>query len=165
MKRLSLIIPALICGILVSSLYAMTKDRIDSNQRDHALQQIREVVDNPDARLQQTGGDVYAIEDARGGSVFLQSTDTGYNGTITLWVALDRNGVIRGVRIIEHRETPGIGDVIDRQVSGWIERFAGRSLDAPLSWPSDDADAVSGATITTRAVTDAVRRAQEDNRG
>jgi RnfABCDGE-type electron transport complex G subunit len=159
-KQLSLIIPALICGILVSSLYAMTKNRIDSNRTEYALQQIREVIDNPDARLRKLDKDTYAVEDETGGTVFKHFIDAGYNGPIVLWVGLGDNGVIRGVRVLEHRETPGIGDVIDRHVSDWIDRFTGRSLQTTPSTP----DAVSGATITTTAVTDAVHRVLEDHR-
>jgi electron transport complex protein RnfG len=88
----------------------------------------------------------------------------GYNGTIELLVGVDLAGVVTGVRVVQHRETPGLGDPIEARRSDWIEGFRGRSLgDPPASrWTvrkdGGDFDQFTGATITPRAVTRAIAR-------
>jgi electron transport complex protein RnfG len=89
----------------------------------------------------------------------------GYAGPIRLLVALDSAGRVLGVRVLEHHETPGIGDRIETGRSSWIQQFVGRTLgDSPdarwaLSRDGGDYDQLSGATVTSRAVTVAVRDA------
>ena len=88
---------------------------------------------------------------------FVKSTNTkhGYNGNIRLLTAYDISGRVLAVRITDHRETPGLGDAIDRD---WIETFTGRQA-AGTEWalaPEGDFDAITGATITSRAVVRAV---------
>jgi electron transport complex protein RnfG len=89
----------------------------------------------------------------------------GYGGDIHLLVGIDVNGTITGVRVISHRETPGLGDYIDRKKNPWIEQFVGKSLTTPAAkhWKvAKDGgrfDARAGATITPRAVVKAVKYA------
>lgn len=94
----------------------------------------------------------------------------GYAGKIRLVMAVMQDGSLGGVRVVEHHETPGLGDYIDpkkdrNKQQPWIAQFAGRSLaDTPAAaWTvSKDGGAFSyrtGATISARAVTEAVGRA------
>jgi len=89
----------------------------------------------------------------------------GYSGPIRLIVGVHRDGRLTGVRVLEHRETPGLGDRIEARKSDWIESFRGRALGDPPAegWtvkPDGGAfDAFTGATITPRAVVRAVYRA------
>lgn len=87
----------------------------------------------------------------------------GYTGAITLLVAVRyADETIMGVRVIHHRETPGLGDWIDSERSDWIGHFAGHSLSDPdeLGWrvvkDGGIFDQFTGATITPRAVVKAV---------
>jgi len=92
------------------------------------------------------------------------TTPAGYSGPIRLLVAIDPAGEVLGVRVLEHRETPGLGDRIEVRRSDWIEQFEGRSLGRPPleDWQTDrrggEFDTLSSATITSAAVTEAVRR-------
>ncbi len=98
----------------------------------------------------------------------------GYSGDIHLLLGIEADGRIAGARVVEHRETPGLGDAIERRKSDWIESFKGRSLgDPPLEgWTvkrdGGDFDAFTGATITPRAVARGIGRAlvwfEEDGR-
>lgn len=89
----------------------------------------------------------------------------GYSGDIHLLVGIDVDGHVTGVRVTSHRETPGLGDYIDRNKNPWIEQFVGKSLITPVAkhWKvSKDGglfDARAGATITPRAVVKAVKSA------
>jgi electron transport complex protein RnfG len=91
----------------------------------------------------------------------------GYNGDIKLLIAIDEYGLLIGVRVISHRETPGLGDAIDVNRSDWIEDFNGYSLENPgnLGWHVEKDggifDQFTGATITPRAVVKAVHKALE----
>lgn len=95
----------------------------------------------------------------------------GYSGAIKLLAGFSATGQVLGVRVIEHKETPGLGDYIDprkdkNKESPWINQFN----NVPLSLSNKDwhvkkdggeFDAYAGATVTPRAIVKAVHRAQE----
>ncbi len=86
----------------------------------------------------------------------------GYAGSIRLLVGIGADGRLLGVRVVAHRETPGLGDAIDERKSTWIDGFKGRSLGDPAleRWhvkkDGGDFDQFTGATVTPRAVVGAV---------
>ena len=86
----------------------------------------------------------------------------GYSGDILILVGIRFDGQISGVRILSHRETPGLGDAIDVERSDWVLGFNHRSLDNPAAsgWKvkkdGGQFDQFTGATITPRAVVRAV---------
>ena len=88
----------------------------------------------------------------------------GYTGEIRLLVAIDNNDHLLGVRVLQHRETPGLGDGIERRKSDWITDFDDRSLStlAPSLWTvkkdGGAFDQFTGATITPRVVVRTVHR-------
>ena len=89
----------------------------------------------------------------------------GYSGDIALLIGIDASGKVTGVRVTAHRETPGLGDYIERAKSAWIDQFVDKSLATPppKHWKviKDGGifDARAGATITPRAVVRAVKSA------
>lgn len=95
----------------------------------------------------------------------------GYSGDIKLLIAINYDGSIVGVRVIKHKETPGLGDYIDIAKGNWIKLFDGESLEktSEAQWPSEarwkvkkdggQFDYMAGATITPRAVVKAVHKA------
>lgn len=89
----------------------------------------------------------------------------GYSGEIRLLVGIDASGEILGVRVTQHRETPGLGDKIETKKSQWIYSFNGKSLaDVPndqwaVAKDGGQFDQFTGATITPRAVVSAVHGA------
>ena len=91
-----------------------------------------------------------------------QSTE-GYSGTIHMLMALDDRQRIVGVRVVDHKETPGLGDKIDTRKSDWILQFNGLSYGdlSPSDWAVDKDggrfDSFTGATITPRAVVNALK--------
>jgi electron transport complex protein RnfG len=86
----------------------------------------------------------------------------GYSGDINLLIGIHYDGSIAGVRVISHKETPGLGDRIEIDRSPWIDGFAGKSLQSPAEeqWhvkkDGGQFDQFTGATITPRAVVKAV---------
>lgn len=89
----------------------------------------------------------------------------GYSGPIRGIVAIDRQGKVLGVRVTNHKETPGLGDKIERRKSDWVTQFENLSfanLEEELWKVKKDGghfDQMTGATITPRAVVKAVRKA------
>lgn len=107
-----------------------------------------------------------AIKDGRPSAVILQAiAPDGYSGAIHLLVGIHADGRVAGVRVIGHRETPGLGDKIELAKSPWIRSFEGKSLTNPAAdgWAvkkdRGEFDQFAGATITPRAVVGAVHRA------
>lgn len=99
-------------------------------------------------------------------AVILQvNAPDGYSGTIQLLVGIMLDGTLSGVRVIQHKETPGLGDQIELAKSPWIKSFTGKSLSNPQErgWAvkkdQGDFDQFAGATITPRAVVTAVHKA------
>ena len=97
--------------------------------------------------------------------VFTSVAPNGYNGSIRLLVGIKVNGQLAGVRVVKHQETPGLGDVVSITHSDWILGFDNKSLSNPDSkhWKvkrdGGIFDQFTGATITPRAVVNAVHNA------
>lgn len=94
----------------------------------------------------------------------------GYSGDIKLLIAIRADGSISGVRVLAHKETPGLGDYIDVLHSNWIKLFNDESLSKTAAkqlieteWhvkkDGGKFDYMVGATITPRAVVKAVFKA------
>lgn len=89
----------------------------------------------------------------------------GYSGDIKLLIAIQYDGSIAGVRVLTHKETPGLGDYIDILKGNWIKLFDGESLSktSDPQWKvkkdGGQFDYMAGATITPRAVVKAVHKA------
>lgn len=97
--------------------------------------------------------------------VFTSIAPNGYNGSIYLLVGVNADGTLSGVRVVKHRETPGLGDVVEISRSDWILGFNDKSLINPddKGWKvkrdGGVFDQFTGATITPRAVVKAVHNA------
>ena len=107
-----------------------------------------------------------ALKDGKPSAIILHATaPDGYSGAIQLLVGIQADGRLAGVRVLNHRETPGLGDKIDLAKSPWIRSFDGKSLQTPSAegWAvkkdRGEFDQFAGATITPRAVVKAVHKA------
>lgn len=95
------------------------------------------------------------------------TSHNGYSGDIEIMVGIKMDGEITSVKIINQQETPGLGDLILESKSDWILSLFGKSLNTPnaKNWKvkkdGGDFDQITGATISPRAVIEAVKRALE----
>lgn len=112
------------------------------------------------------GKDVTIYRARKGGritAVAYEIFGTGYAGEIKLMMGIDADGRLLGVRVLAHKETPGLGDKIEVKKGDWILRFTGLSLGnpSPERWKvkkdGGDFDQFAGATITPRGVIAAIR--------
>lgn len=89
----------------------------------------------------------------------------GYSGDIGLLIGISADGVVTGVRVTRHKETPGLGDYIELPKSPWVLQFDGKQLTESnqaiwkVKKDGGQFDARAGATITPRAIVKAVRDA------
>ena len=89
----------------------------------------------------------------------------GYAGSIDLLIGLNSRQSITGLTVLSHQETPGIGDIIEVEKSPWLKNFTGKgNMDAksrPWSFTThgEGFEAITGATITTKAVLESVQSA------
>ncbi len=170
--------------LLVSLIEVSTANKIAHSQRNHKHALVSVILSNLDydalLNLQLVSEEMpidltssislssidAIISNGRRSAVLMElATNTGYNGNIRLLVAIRADGMVLGSRIIQHHETPGLGDKIETNRSNWINSFVEKSLSTV---PSDDwkvkrdggaFDQFTGATITPRAVVTAVHQA------
>lgn len=107
-----------------------------------------------------------ALKGGQPSAIILRATaPDGYSGAIHLLIGIQANGQLAGVRVLSHKETPGLGDKIELAKSAWIRSFDGKSLNNPSEegWAvkkdGGEFDQFAGATITPRAVVKAVHKA------
>jgi len=173
---------------LLTGIHHLTRERIAAQQRDAVAMRLSQVlapdrydndllhdviqVTDPETFGHPGPATVYrARRDGQPVAVVMEVTaPNGYNGPIRMLVGILADGSISGVRVVSHRETPGLGDPIEARRSDWITRFEGRSLrdPTPEGWAvrrdGGEFDQFTGATITPRAVVEAVQRALEYHR-
>lgn len=108
---------------------------------------------------------IYEAKDQNDEVLFyvVRGEQEGYSGTICFLMGVDTLGIIQGVRVLSHTETPGLGDKIERVKTDWILSFNRRSLKNTPIWAvkkdGGDFDQFSGATITPRSVVKGVHNA------
>lgn len=173
---------ALLATLLLAGMHYATRDRIAAQQRQARIDALSVVMpttlydndllqDQITLRAPHWLGSDQALgawrarrNGERAGLVLEAVAPDGYSGEIRLLVGVRADGRISGVRVIAHRETPGLGDAIEASRSGWIRGFDGRHLDQPSRerWrvrrEGGEFDQFAGATVTPRAVVNAVRR-------
>jgi electron transport complex protein RnfG len=168
---------------LVAYTFEKTRDQIAANERATLLRKLHRLIpadqhdnvlleDTITVRDEALLGSTEPVTVYRARSngepvalVIAAIAPDGYSGSIKLLVGINVDGTLSGVRVIAHRETPGLGDAIDETRSDWIYIFDGKSLQAPdvsrwaVKKDGGDFDQLTGATITPRAVVKAARNA------
>jgi len=167
---------------MVAFIYDATAERIDANHRAFLLKSLHILVP-PEQHDNDLFTDVITVTNkdllgtdkpvrvyrARLGkqpvaAIINAVAPDGYSGSIELLVAIRYDGKLAGVRVVKHKETPGLGDAIDASRSDWILGFKNRSLTDPdkKGWAvkrdGGIFDQFTGATISPRAVVKAVYR-------
>jgi electron transport complex protein RnfG len=168
-----------ITAVLLATTFTFTKDNIIAAERRMAEKALLEILPAsshhndllldiqkipeqywPTLGLKQ-GGDVHIARNANGqpiAAIIPATAPDGYNGAIKLMIGVLSDGTVAGVRVVNHTETPGLGDKIDVKKSDWILGFDNKSLRNPQTdqWKvkkdGGAFDQFTGATITPRAV-------------
>jgi Na+-translocating ferredoxin:NAD+ oxidoreductase subunit G len=180
---INLVFFAVIGTAILASVFYMTHDAILKSEEAEKLKLITEIVPHAlfdNEIIQDTlsipADPLLGTEDAtiayrarlqgQPSVVALEAiAPDGYSGKINLILAIRADGELTGVRVVAHKETPGLGDYIELPKSQWITGFDGKSRgvykDADWKVKKDGGqfDYMAGATITPRAVIKAVNKA------
>ena len=177
----TLAVIAAICTTLVAATYQITRERIVANDKallEQALQpalagvfyeggvsESRLVMLPPHGLPGSDAALIYRVyaQDKPVAALFAVTARDGFSGVIRILVGVQFDGTITGVRILQHRETPGLGDKIESARSDWIFQFDGQSMGNPevTGWAirndGGEFDQLTGASVTPRAVIGAIR--------
>jgi electron transport complex protein RnfG len=178
---LTLAMIAAVCTALVAATYQVTRERIAANEKalleqslqpalagvffDSGVSESRLVLAPPHDLPGNDAAVIYRVFAAEQpvAALFAVTARNGFSGPIRILLGIEYDGTVTGVRILQHRETPGLGDKIDSTRSEWVFQFNGRSMGEPhiTGWAikSDggEFDQLTGASITPRAVIKAIR--------
>ncbi len=171
---------AIVGTALVGVTHEATKEKIIDNERQALLRKLNQILpqskyDNnllnttiqiaADDRLGQTDSTTIYVAEQQGQAsamIFPVVATRGYSGAIKMLVGINIDGSVAGVRVVSHKETPGLGDAIEIERNDWILTFNNKSLTDPneKNWKvkrdGGVFDQFTGATITPRAVVQGV---------
>ncbi|MGA1847058.1 RnfABCDGE type electron transport complex subunit G [Deferribacter abyssi] len=157
-----------VIGVIAATALAivnsMTKEKIEYQYRLELLKALKVVLpeydNSPDKDLKVIGGKTVYVAKKGGkivGYAVKSISEKGYGGSIVVLIGVDINGKISGIEILKHAETPGLGSKIEEK---WFkDEFKGLTLKDNIAVKKDGGiiDQFSGATISPRAVSEAVK--------
>lgn len=163
---LNLVVTFVVAGILMASVYAKTEPVKVMAQQKEKQEALKKLIPDADS-IKEAGkwspfnkrGEYYEAKKGNENAGYIISTyGKGYSSFISILVALDPSMKVRKISVLEHAETPGLGDEIEQAY--FQKRFEGKSLEqlqVVKVEGTDKVQAISGATISSRAVTNGVR--------
>ncbi len=170
--RLLLIVS--ISGLALGYVYTQTYEVIEAANAEKIKSAIREVVKGFDKtetiRIMPTDGtDSITLYRATSngkwvGTAVETYTDKGFSGRFSIMVGFDTLGTITNTMVLSHKETPGLGDKMDISKSKWSLQFIGKNPETTklkVKKDGGDVDAITAATISSRAFCDATQRAYD----
>ena len=170
---ISLAFVTLTSSVALAFIYELTKKPIEEAQRIKIITAIENVmpefnnIPTEEMYLLPLEGDTIKLYPAKNDGILVGTavetfSKIGFNGTIRLIVGLQPDGAIYDISVIKHKETPGLGDKIEKQKSDFTDQFKYKYPDnfiLQVSKDNGDVDAITAATISSRAFCDAVQRA------
>ncbi|MCX5678759.1 MAG: RnfABCDGE type electron transport complex subunit G [Candidatus Omnitrophica bacterium] len=150
--------------LVLAVTYEVTKPRIDAAMNAEEEAALKTVMPEADFFKKDTAGEIEYFEALKRTALIgycVKVTGSGYGGYMRIIVGIDTLGTIKGVRILENQETPGLGSKINEVRPGedepyFLKQFKGKPAAAVAV--NKDIDAIAGATISSKAVTDAIRK-------
>jgi len=170
---LTLFIVTFVASAALGYLYELTKGPIEASKLAKLNNAITQVVPEfdtvPQSAIYKKGvdGDTLIFYPAMKDTILVGTavktfTNNGFSGYIGLMVGFLPDGTIHNISVLEHKETPGLGDKMQKSKSQWSVQFNGKNpADFQLLVTKDggDVDAITASTISSRAFCDAVQRA------
>ncbi len=159
---LTLLVITGVMAMLLAGVNALTEERIDANKQEKTAKAVQVVLPNAENPQLLSGypamdGVTAVYQDATGYAV--RVTVSGFGGDVDMMVGVSTDGTVTGISIISHAETPGLGALAassnDKGVA-FREQFLGVSGEQAVVKDGGDIEALTSATITSRAVTSGV---------
>lgn len=166
---LRLMIVGLVAALCLGLTYAVTKDKIAEEKKKEEVEACINAlpdVESPDdleedtereKRVRKIIPDIEKVFRCGEGDIIIVKVK-GYGGPIRMAVGIGLDGAVRGLSVISHSETPGLGANIENQE--FLQQFEGKTLGDPIA-VGEDVQAITGATITSKAAAKEVREALE----
>ena len=160
----------IVIPLALSVTNAVTVDRIAQLEKKNAEETMKSLVEADKFEELKLGGDnviVYnrALKDGNPVGYIFKTSATGYGGLVSVMTAVNLDGTVKSIAILDvSNETPGLGQNASKE--GFYSQYAGKKSGVKLVKNSADSknnevDAMTGATITSTAVTNAVNEALE----
>ncbi len=162
-------------SVAVSFIYAQTKSSIQENKKNAELSAIVELFgddfdNNPleeKINIEEKNGksiEIYLLRNNN--TIYAMAinsyTTKGFGGDIYMLVGFYLDGTMAGYKVIEHKETPGLGSKMNEdKFRNQFENLFLHDEDIALKQDGGKIDAITSATITSRAVIDAINRAKD----
>lgn len=143
----------------LATVYQMTAERIKENEKLKLQENLKKVIPTAD-RFEKKGNIFVGYKDNKETGVAIELTSNGYGGPIRMLLGVTFDYKISGIAILSHKETPGLGKKIE--LPGFQSQFTGKSAGALLlkkDSPEGTIDAITAATISSRAVTTTINNA------
>lgn len=169
---LTLFLVAAIAAMALGAVYSVTKEPIAIAKQKKLEMAIKAVLPEFDSlkilKVQDAGGSdsltfYFTSKNNEPVGVAVNTfTNEGFSGFIEIMVGFLDDGTIYNTAVLSHKETPGLGDKMDKKKSNFPDQFSGKNPeDFVLKVKKDggDVDAITAATISSRAFCDAVSRA------
>lgn len=170
---LTLFMVTFVASAALGYLYELTKGPIAEGKlakQNAAILQVVPEFDNEPGRESYTididGGTLEFFPAKKNGELVGTAVNTftnkGFTGEITLMVGFLPDGTIQNISVLEHKETPGLGDKMQKNKSDWSVQFNGKdpeNFQLKVTKDGGDVDAITASTISSRAFCDAVQRA------
>ncbi|MBN2464550.1 RnfABCDGE type electron transport complex subunit G [candidate division WOR-3 bacterium] len=158
---ISLVLTCIIAAVALSQVYSITRPVIDDQAAEALKASLSEVLPEAAEFAELEPGTVWSADDAAGNRIGIvcKTSPRGYGGPVTVIVGLDTTGRITAIGIGANiRETPGLG--LKAREAWFRDQFRGKTeSEVALKRDNGTIDAISAATITSRAVTDGVKQA------
>lgn len=154
-----LLITAVVAGLL-GFVNLLTEDKIAENTAKKANEAMTAVLPADEySKLEVVADDITEIYKADDKGYVVRLNANGFGGAIDMMVGIDLEGKVTGISVISHSETASLGAECTR--ADWQSQFVGTTGDLKVTKDGGTVDALTGATVTSRAVTEAVNRAVE----
>jgi electron transport complex protein RnfG len=154
--------------LVLAVTYEITKPKIEAQLKNEESAALKEILPGADTFKEKSIDGIEYFDAMKSGSLVgycIRVVANGYSGYIRIVVGIDRSGLIKGVQVLEQYETPGLGSKITEVKQGekdawFLRQFKGKS--ASTVTLKKDVDAITGATISSSAVTNAIRETVTD---
>lgn len=162
---LNLAMACVISGMVIAATYYLTNPIAEAEAVKMKNKAMQDIVPQATSFKEMKGHEGWfaAQKDDKTIAYIVPSENSGYGGSIKMIVGLTPEGKVITYKILKHNETPGLGDKASKPQ--FIKQFEGKEYEAlrVVKVPTqDNIQALTGATITSIAVTNAVRYAMED---
>jgi len=170
----TLLVISLVSAMALGSVYNLTKEPIELAKRKKQEDAIKQVLPEFDRVVTYNVKSAQEDDSLQFNLAFKSDevvglavktfSKNGFGGQINLMTGFLPDGTINNISVLDHKETPGLGDKMQKSKSDWSDQFKGKhpeQFKLKVKKDGGDVDAITAATISSRAYVDALQRAYD----